>query len=122
VTLAKVELSNSQNANIQKWSAYISGSVDRQAFLECGLDWVSKGNIDSYMSQHRYDTNITELKTYFNTVIDWASRIFIDVEKEMCGLEWGRLYEVYHGKPYNPTEVSEKVHKLYGDTYIKNRK
>ena len=29
VTLAKEEFSNSQNANIQKWSAYIKGSVNR---------------------------------------------------------------------------------------------
>ena len=32
VTLAKEEFSNSQNANIQKWSAYISGSANRQEF------------------------------------------------------------------------------------------
>jgi len=42
VTLGKAEFSNSQNANIQKWSAYISGSANRQEFLECVLDWVSK--------------------------------------------------------------------------------
>src|SRR3989344_4443815 len=44
VTKAKEEFSNSQNANIQKWSAYVSGSANRQEFLECALDWVSKGN------------------------------------------------------------------------------
>ena len=44
VTLGKEEFSNSQNANIQKWSAYIKGSANRQEFLECALDWVSKGN------------------------------------------------------------------------------
>ena len=48
VTLCKEEFSNSQNANIQKWSAYISGSVNRQDFLERALDWVSKGNIGDY--------------------------------------------------------------------------
>jgi len=76
VTLGKAEFSNSQNSNIQKWSAYISGSVNRQAFLECALDWVSKGNIGDYMSRHRYDKNITELKAYFNSVIDWVSTVF----------------------------------------------
>src|SRR4030067_386654 len=49
VPLGKEELSNSQNANIQKWSAYIKGSASRQAFFERALDWVSKGNIDDYM-------------------------------------------------------------------------
>jgi Protein of unknown function DUF262/HNH endonuclease len=122
ITLARSEFSNSWNANIQKWSAYISGSANRQEFLECALDWVSKGSIDTYMSQHRYDTNITELKTYFNTVIDWVSSIFTDVESEMRGLQWGRLYETYHTTAYNPSKVSEEVCKLYGDSYIKNRK
>ena len=122
VTLGKAEFSNSQNSNIQKWSAYISGSVNRQAFLECALDWVSKGNIGDYMSRHRYDKNITELKAYFNSVIDWVSTVFVDVESEMQGLEWGRLYEEHHNKSYNPAKVSKEVKKLYSDPYIKNRK
>jgi len=122
VTLGKEEFSNSQNANIQKWSAYIKGSANRQAFFERALDWVSKGNIDDYMSLHRRDKNINELKKYFNSVIDWVSGVFIEVKDEMCGLEWGRLYEEYHKKAYNPAKVSAEVHKLYGDPYIKNHK
>lgn len=122
VTKAKVEFSNSQNANVQKWSAYISGSANRQDFLETALDWVSKGDIDKYMTLHRRDTGIAELKTYFNSVIDWVSGVFDDVEKEMRGLEWGRLYEAYHHNPYNPAKVSQKVRELYGDPYVTNRK
>jgi hypothetical protein len=122
VTLGKAEFSNSQNANIQKWSAYISGSVNRQDYFARALDWVSKGNIDDYMSRHRYDKNITELKTYFNCVIDWVSSVFLDVVSEMRGLEWGRLYETYHHTPYNPSTVSQEVRKLYDDPYIKYRK
>jgi 5-methylcytosine-specific restriction endonuclease McrA len=122
VTLAKEEFSNSQNANIQKWSAYIKGTANRQDFLECALDWVSKGNIGEYMSEHRQDTNINELKNYFNSVIDWVSGVFMDVEKEMCGLEWGRLFETYRNQPYNPQKVSEQVHQLYADPYVKSRK
>lgn len=122
VTLGKEEFSNSQNANIQKWSAYVKGSANRQVFLERALDWVSKGNIDDYMSRHRYDKNIKELKTYFNSVIDWVSNVFEDVESEMCGLEWGRLYEEYHKKAYNPKKVSAEVRKLYDDPYVKNHK
>ena len=121
-TLGKEEFSNSQNANIQKWSAYIKGSANRQEFLECALDWVSKGNIGDYMSRHRFDKNITELKKYFNSVIDWVSCVFADVESEMRGLEWGRLYEEYHKKAYNPAKVSAKIQELYADPYVKNRK
>ena len=122
VTLGKEEFSNSQNANIQKWSAYISGSANRQEFMERALDWVSKGDIAGYMSGHRFDKNITELKKYFNSVIDWVSSVFTDVENEMRGLEWGRLYEEYHKKAYNPSEVSAEVQKLYADPYVNNRK
>ncbi|MDA2693103.1 HNH endonuclease family protein [Bacillus cereus] len=127
VTIAKKEYSNSQNASIQKWSAYISGDVRRQAYLRTALDWVSHGylnknNIDAYMSKHRYDDNINELETYFTSVIDWISSVFIDVEKEMRGLEWGRLYEEYHGKSYNPQSVHEQVKLLYSDSFVKNRK
>ena len=122
VTLGKQEFSNSQNANIQKWSAYITGAVNRQDYFERALDWVSKGSIGDYMSRHRYDTNITELKTYFNTVIDWVSAVFSDVESEMRGLDWGRLYETYHHTAYDPARVSEQVHRLYADPYIKSRK
>ncbi|WP_323596108.1 GmrSD restriction endonuclease domain-containing protein [Aliarcobacter butzleri] len=122
VTLCKEEFSNSQNANITKWSTYIKGSADRQDFLERALDWVSKGNIDSYMAQHRHDDNISEIKRYFNSVIDWVSGVFNNIEKEMCGLEWGRLYELYYKQAYDPSEVQKKLNLLYGDSYVKNRK
>jgi len=122
VTLGKEEFSNSKNSNIQKWSAYISGSANRQDFLERALQWVSKENVSEYMSRHRFDNNITELKDYFNSVIDWVSTVFTDVESEMKGLEWGRLYETYRKKPYNSKTVSDEVKKLYGDPYVKNRR
>lgn len=122
VTLCKEEFSNSQNSNIQKWSAYVKGSANRQEFLECALDWVSKSNIGGYMSSHRYDKNIKELKTYFNNVLDWVSGVFTDVENEMRGIEWGRLYEQYHKDDYDPAKVSQVVRKLYTDPYVKNRK
>jgi hypothetical protein len=122
VSAAKEEFSNSQNANIQKWSAYVYGSVNRQDYLKTALDWVSKGNIDGYMSKHRFDTDINELKTYFNSVIDWISGVFSDVEKEMRGLEWGRLYETYHKTPYDPVEVSKRVQTLLADPYVKNKR
>jgi hypothetical protein len=122
VTLAKAEFSNSQNSNIQKWSAYINGSMNRQAFLARALDWVSRDKIDDYMSKHRRDTNILGLKNHFNRVINWVSKTFIDVESEMRGLEWGRLYVEYHKKTYNSKKISDAVTRLYSDPYVKNRR
>ena len=123
VTLAKEEFSNSQNANVSKWKAYINGKVERQEILERALQWVSKSNdVSGYMSQHRYDNNINELKLYFNTVINWVSSVFNDVESCMCGLEWGRMYELYHKNAYNPAKVSERVQTLMADDYVEDKK
>ena len=113
VTKAKEEFSNSNNTNINKWSCFIPGTAKRQDFLAAALDWVSKGHVEEYMSSHRNDTDITELKAYFTSVIDWITSVFdITPEKEMCGLHWGELYERFHKTAYNPEEVAAKVREL----------
>ena len=122
VTALKEEFSNSQNAHIQKWSAYVTGSASRQDYLERALQWVSQDNVEGYMSLHRQDADITPVKTYFNAVIDWASGVFSDVIPEMRGLEWGRLYEQYHKTPYNVAAVSQRLHQLLADPYVTNHK
>lgn len=126
VTKAKEEFSNSQNAYIQMWSSYIKGNLNRQDFLKTALEWLVKttdrDKIDEYMSRHRYDDNINELKNYFQSVIEWVSKIFTEVESDMKGLEWGRLFETYHNRPYNPAENSKEVKKLYADEAVKNKR
>lgn len=123
VTKAKEEFSNSNNTNINKWSCFISGKVKRQDYLATALDWVSREHVEDYMAAHRYDTDITELKAYFTSVIDWITSVFdITPEKEMCGLEWGKLYERFHKTAYNPEEVAEKVRELYETFYVKEKK
>ena len=122
VTLAKEVFSNSQNANVNKWAAFLRGNVKRQAYLHTALDWVSRGNVSGYMSLHRNDDNIREMQTYFDSVIDWASCVFTNIEKEMCGLLWGELYEKYHNHPYDPTVAAAKQCELYEDFYVKNKR
>lgn len=122
VTKAKEEFSNSQNSNIQKWSCYIKGAVNRQEILSEALSWVSKGRVDAYMSQHRMDNNILELKTYFNSVLDWVAAVFVDVESNMKGLPWGEWYEKYHYNSYNPSEVSKKLQELLADEFVTDKR
>lgn len=122
VTLCKAEFSNSQNANIQKWESYVKGPANRQQFLATALEWVSKGNVDGYMSAHRHDENINEIKTYFNTVIDWVDSKFDDVYNEMQSLNWGELYERFHNQPLNHAKLSQEVRELIQDDYVTNRK
>ena len=108
-TKAKEEFSNSNNTNINKWSCFIPGTAKRQDYLAAALDWVSKGHTEDYMAAHRYDNDITELKAYFTSVIDWITSVFdFSPEKEMCGLKWGELYERYHKTAYLNVRVFDE--------------
>ena len=128
VSKAKEEFSNSNNNHINKWSRFIPGTAKRQDFLHTALAWISKDTGDSkriedYMSAHRYEDNIQEMKAYFTSVIDWITSVFDFVpEKEMCGLKWGELYEKYHNNAYNPAEVAAKVRELYESFFVKEKK
>lgn len=122
VTLGKEEYSNSQNAHIAIWSSYIKGSAKRQEFWATALKWVSNDSVDSYMSQHRFDKNINEVKNYFQAVLDWVTTVFISVEKEMKGLDWGKLYRQFHGNPYDPEILEQEVKKLYSDPFVTSKK
>lgn len=127
VTRAKAEFSNSANANLQKWNAYIKkADPKRQEVLAIALDWVATSKsmtVDAYLAQHRNEDNIAELKTYFTTVIDWICSVFTrSPDKEMKGLEWDRLYETYHSTSYNPANVEAEVSRLRGDRFVDSRK
>ncbi len=124
VTEAKRTFSNSQNAYMQKWQSYIKGDPKRQEILREALEWVASAKgatLDSYLDQHRYDTNINELKTYFDTVIDWITGVFTRApDKEMRGLEWGRLYETFGSKSYNVAKVDARIDELRADEAVKS--
>ena len=124
VTLAKATFSNSRNPQLQKWGCYVSGNANRQDILHAALAWVAKGedNIGGYMSLHRQDDNIEELKTYFDTVIEWAKTLFGEPKSEMRGLEWGAFYEQYHANSYSPAKLQQRVNELYADEYVTNKR
>lgn len=134
VSACKAEFSNTQNANNQRWVSYVKGPANRQQFLATALEWVAnsehispdtasaKDPVSAYMSKHRKDENINEIKTYFNTVLDWVDSKFDDVYDEMQGLNWGELYERFHHQAYNHTELSQKVRELMSDDFVGNRR
>lgn len=126
VTKAKAEYSNSQNANLQKWSAYVKGDPKRQEILGVALGWVAASQgieIDAYMAKHRQDGNVNELRTYFTTVVDWIDSVFTaSPEKEMRGLDWGRLYATFHTIAYDPAKIDSGVKRLMGDPFVNSRK
>ncbi len=130
VTKCKEVWSNSQNNNMPKWTTYINGDPKRQKVLEVVLSWVSKSEgqkdvaerIEEYMSHHRNDNNINEIEKYFTSVIDWVSGTFLQDYNEMRGIQWGRLYEIYHSQPYSPDKLGAEVAKLHADESVYNKK
>ncbi len=126
VTKAKAEYSNSNNANLQKWAAYVKGDPKRQEVMEVALGWVASAQgktVDAYLAQRRTDTDINELKTYFTSVIDWVGGVFTgSPEKEMRGQEWGRMYEEYHETAYDPSVLAADLERLIGDPAVTSRK
>jgi 5-methylcytosine-specific restriction endonuclease McrA len=122
VTSGKTHFSNSNNAQISVWKHYVSGTADRQAYWAEALEWVGKGDVSGYMAAHRNDATCDRVKTYFDSVLNWVKTVFKDTEKEMSGLEWGRLYEKFHNQPYNSDKVEQQIKRLYGDPYVKDRK
>ena len=122
VTKARSIFSNSGNSHMNRWQTYIKGDPKRQAILEAALHWVSDGHIDEYMALHRYDTSIDELKNHFDTVMDWIDSIFEYTGNEVCGLDWGRLYRLYHSNAYSKDEVTKRVDELLSDTQVENNR
>ncbi len=111
---------------MQKWSSYIKGDPKRQEILEEALEWVSSAegiSVDAYLAQHRGDTDIAGLKTYFTSVIDWIDSVFTrPPDKEMRGLDWGRLYESYHSKSYNAAAIDADIDALRADPAVLNNR
>lgn len=122
VTLAREEFSNSNNANISKWSSYINAEVNRQGYLQKALEWVSNNEIEHYMSAHRKDDNITELKIYFTSVIEWINGLFNSVDPQMKKVDWGRLYRQYHTTSYNVQKLNEDLEQLLMDGFVGSKK
>ena len=122
VTAAKTVFSNSGDSRHQKWSAYVKGDPKRQEVLHVALEWLAlakETTVSAYMAEHRQDTDAKELETYFISVIDWVSTVFKRIpDKEMRGLEWGRLYETYHLNPFDSNAVEARVTELRGDPAV----
>lgn len=127
VTAARAEFSSKADPRQQRWSAYINADPARQGVLEKALQWIAAKQgitIDGYMSQHRHDTDVMELKQYFNAVLDWAEARFpLDpVPKEMCGLDWQRFYDTWGNDPYDSEKTMQRVRELYGDPAVHTKR
>ena len=95
---------------------YVSGSAIRQEYLQTGIRWISKDNINEYMATHQHDQNANMLWNYFQSVINWVGTTFkIKREKFMKNVDWGSLYNKYKDTQVNTDENEEDTQKLLLD-------
>lgn len=101
---------------------YVGGSPIRQELLETALDWISKGNIEGYMSTHQQSPNANELLIYFRNVIDWVKLTFPKYRKEMKGINWGALYDKFCNEVFDTKILEQEVSRLMLDDDVTNKK
>lgn len=101
---------------------YLTGSAIRQEYLETAIDWISKWNIEVYMSKHQHDPNAIEIWIYFQSVISWVQALFPNYRKEMKGVSWGELYNEFKDQKFDAKELENEVVKLMKDEDVTNKK
>ena len=101
---------------------YVDGRADRQEVLETALKWISKGNVEKYMSDHQHDPNANELWTYFKNVIEWVKLTFITHNKKMKGVDWGNLYDSFKDGVFDTKKLDEEIKTLTFDDDVTNVK
>ena len=104
---------------------YVTGDAIKQEYLKKVLTWASDSegikHIEDYMSKHQNDKDANDLWVYYREVTDWAKRYFSDVEKKLREKQdWGILYNKYHSKTYNVSDLKIEIDKLIGDDEVTN--
>jgi hypothetical protein len=122
VSDAKRYFSKSGCVAYQVGSDYLSGSPIRQEYLETVIDWISKGQIEDYMSKHQHDKDAIVLWKYFQEVIDWVKTVFTNYRKEMKGVSFGILYNEFKDKKVDAKKLEKEIAKLMEDEYVTNKK
>ncbi len=105
---------------------YLKGDIKRQDYLETVLSWISDKKIEIYMAKHQKDENATELVKYFENVIEWVKKVYLnDIQKryrkKMKGVNFGYLYNNYKDNKVSPDEVEKEVSSLMQDDDVSNQ-
>jgi len=112
----------SKNSRPKIGDEYLSGSANRQEYLETAISWISNGQIEKYMSDHQHDPTAIELWNYFSSVISWTKATFPKFRREMKGIAWGLLYNEFKNQKLDPKKLEEEITKLMLDEDVDNKK
>ncbi|MGN1372558.1 MAG: HNH endonuclease family protein [Candidatus Coproplasma sp.] len=122
LTSAKLKFSKSNCAAYNLANKYVNGSPIRQDYLETAISWINDGKIEEYMSIHQHDPNANELWAYFLSVITWVESTFVKYRKEMKGINWGALYNRFHGQIFDTAKLENQIADLMMDDDVTNKK
>ena len=112
----------SKNSRPKIGDEYLSGSANRQEFLETAINWISNGNIEVYMSKNQNKPNANELWLYFQSVINWTKATFPNYRREMKGINWGFLYNQFKTQSFDHKKLEEEVSELMQDEDVTNKR
>jgi hypothetical protein len=103
-------------------SDYLTGTVNRQDYLETVIKWINNGDIEGYMALHQHDPNANDLWLYFQSVIAWVKATFPTYRKEMKGLPWGPLYNEFGKVPQDPVKLEDQIATLMADADVERKR
>lgn len=101
---------------------FLSGSCNRQEYLETAIKWINDDNVEQYMAKHQHDENANQLWQYFSSVIEWVRSTFKKYRKEQKGVNWGELYNKYKDEYFDTKKLEDEVSKLMSDSDVTNKK
>ena len=94
---------------------YLRGEPIRQDYMETALEWISNGDVKSYMAMHQHDATAMAEWLHFKGVIDWVQTLFPKYRREMKGLDWGGMFRLYGKGRYDPAAMEREVQRLMAD-------
>ncbi len=104
---------------------YMTGSTIRQEYFETVLSWIADRDnigIEEYMAYHMHDSDAKELWQYFRDVIEWVETLFPKKRSQMKGIAWGKFYNKYKDKEYNPETMEKQIQELFANPDITKNK
>jgi len=119
---AKRYFSKTQCAAWQLAEKYMTGSPIRQDYFETAISWINNGEIEGYMASHQHDQNANPLWLYFQGAINWVIATFPNYRKEMKGIPWGALYNVFKNQELDPKNLESEISRLMEDEDVTNKR
>lgn len=116
------------NPNTNREENLLTGSWNRQDYLETALLWASiqeNISIEQYMLNHRGDDDASELWQNFSKIIEWVRGKFISYNASLKSFNWGEIYKKYNEGELNgnlitnnASEINEEIIRLTSDDEV----